>query len=43
MKSHFINEPVMPGTLQLEAMLQTSAVLIYKVKTKFLKDLNNKN
>jgi len=34
MKSHFINEPVMPGTLQLEAMLQTSAVLIYKSENK---------
>ncbi len=29
-KSHFINEPVMPGTLQIEAMLQTTVYLIYK-------------
>lgn len=29
-KSHFIDEPVMPGTLQIEAMLQTTVYLIYK-------------
>lgn len=29
-KSHFIDEPTMPGTLQIEAMLQTSVYLIYK-------------
>ena len=29
-KSHFIDEPIMPGTLQIEAMLQTTAYLIYK-------------
>ena len=28
-KCHFINEPVMPGTLQVEAMLQTIVALIY--------------
>ncbi len=28
-KSHFINEPVMPGTLLTEAMLQATATLIY--------------
>lgn len=26
---HFINEPVMPGTLQTEAMLQTAVSIIY--------------
>lgn len=29
-KSHFIDEPIMPGTLQIEAMLQTTVYLIYK-------------
>ena len=29
-KSHFIDEPTMPGTLQIEAMLQTTVYLIYK-------------
>lgn len=29
-KSHFIDEPVMPGTLQIEAMLQTIALIVYK-------------
>lgn len=29
-KSHFIGEPTMPGTLQIEAMLQTTVYLIYK-------------
>lgn len=29
-KSHFVDEPIMPGTLQIEAMLQTTAYLIYK-------------
>tara|TARA_B100000242_G_C43032914_1_gene481388 strand:- start:1085 stop:1522 length:438 start_codon:yes stop_codon:yes gene_type:complete len=33
-KSHFINEPTMPGTLQIEAMLQTTVYLIYKSLTK---------
>lgn len=28
-KSHFIDEPVMPGTLQVEAMLQTIVAIIY--------------
>ena len=32
-KSHFINEPIMPGTLQIEAMLQTTVYLIYKSLT----------
>tara|TARA_A100001015_G_scaffold295291_1_gene374100 strand:+ start:386 stop:826 length:441 start_codon:yes stop_codon:yes gene_type:complete len=29
-KSHFIDEPTMPGTLLIESMLQTTAFLIYK-------------
>lgn len=28
-KCHFIDEPVMPGTLQIEAMLQTIVAIIY--------------
>ena len=28
-KCHFLNEPVMPGTLQIEAMLQTVVLIIY--------------
>jgi 3-hydroxyacyl-[acyl-carrier-protein] dehydratase len=28
-KYHFINEPVMPGSLLVESMLQTTATLIY--------------
>lgn len=28
-KCHFIDEPVMPGTLQVEAMLQTIVAIIY--------------
>ena len=34
-KSHFIGEPTMPGTLQIEAMLQTTVYLIYKSFKKF--------
>ena len=29
-KSHFLNEPVMPGSLQIEAMLQTIVLIVYK-------------
>ena len=29
-KSHFVNEPTMPGTLLTESMLQTTVFLIYK-------------
>ena len=29
-KSHFLNEPMMPGTLQIEAMLQTIVLIVYK-------------
>lgn len=29
-KSHFIDEPTMPGTLLIESMLQTTVFLIYK-------------
>ena len=28
-KSHFIDDPVMPGTLQMEAMLQTIVAIVY--------------
>ena len=28
-KSHFTDEPIMPGTLQIEAMLQTVVAIIY--------------
>ena len=28
-KSHFVDEPMMPGTLQIEAMLQTIVSIIY--------------
>ena len=32
LKSHFINEPTMPGSLQIEAMLQTVVTTIYSDK-----------
>jgi 3-hydroxyacyl-[acyl-carrier-protein] dehydratase len=35
-KSHFIDEPVMPGTLQVESMLQTIVSIVYS-------DLSMKN
>ena len=28
-KCHFVNEPIMPGTLQIESMLQTIVSIIY--------------
>jgi 3-hydroxymyristoyl/3-hydroxydecanoyl-(acyl carrier protein) dehydratase len=31
-KDHFINEPVMPGSLQIEAMLQTTVSMLYLLK-----------
>ena len=34
-KSHFIDDPTMPDTLQIEAMLQTTVYLIYKSLNKF--------
>lgn len=55
MKSHFLNNPVMPGSLQIEAMLQASASLIYisennfdivyitKVQSNFLNKINTKS
>ena len=36
-KCHFIDEPIMPGTLQIEAMLQTIVAIIYCNK-----NMNNK-
>jgi len=33
-KDHFIDQPVMPGTLQVEAMLQTTVSLLYLIKGK---------
>ena len=42
-KSHFVNEPIMPGTLQIEAMLQTIVAIVYLDKTyKFKKSLITK-
>ena len=31
-KDHFIDEPVMPGSLQIEAMLQTTVSMLYLLK-----------
>ena len=33
-KDHFIDQPIMPGTLQVEAMLQTTVSLLYLIKGK---------
>ncbi|MDC0980585.1 hypothetical protein OAR14_00470 [bacterium] len=35
-KSHFLNNPIFPGTLQTEAMLQ-SIIIILNIKNKFAK------
>lgn len=46
-KCHFLNEPVMPGTLQIEAMLQSIVTTLYLIdkneKNKYLITKTNTN